>query len=97
VGAAFHTGPGWESVPVFATGTSTFMKPDAAPEVDISPSNGIHSEAIAVDPATWEIVRFTLWATPPVGLPDNAVAFDILHASTPFLKDLPTGRLWSES
>ena len=97
VGAAFHAGPDFETPPILATRTSTTMKPDGQPEVDVTPTPGVHSEAIAVDPATWEIVRFALWATPPRGLPENAVAFDVLHASTPFLRDLPTGRLWSES
>jgi uncharacterized protein DUF4865 len=96
VGAAFHAGPDFGAAPVFATRTSTFLPPDIEPTVDVSPSRGIHSEAIAVDPATWEIVRFTLWATRPSGRPENATAFDVLHASTPFLKDLPTGRLWPE-
>jgi hypothetical protein len=96
VGAAFHAGPDLEARPIFATRTSATMKPDGPPEVDLSPTPGVHSEAIAVDPATWEIVRFTLWAQPPRGLAENAVAFDVLHASTPFLKDLPTGQLWSE-
>jgi hypothetical protein len=87
-------------VPVFATRVITLMPPDVQPNLDTSPASsgaGVHSEAVAVDPATWEIVRFTLWTTPPSGLAGNATAFDILHASTPFLKDLPTGRLWTES
>jgi hypothetical protein len=46
-----------------------------------------------VDPARWEVVRFTLWTTPPPLAPDE-VGYDVLHASTPFLKDLPTGQLW---
>jgi len=96
VGAAFHAGPDLGARPVFATRTLTRMKPDVHPAVDLSPTPGVHSEAIAVDPATWEIVRFTLWAMPPAGLPEGAVAFDVLHASTPLLKELPTGRLWSD-
>jgi hypothetical protein len=94
VGAAFHTGPDFGETPLFATRTTTRLD-DLAPPLPSTP--GIHSEAIAVDPATWEVVRFTLWANPPEVWPENAVAFDVLHASTPFLKDLPTGRLWSES
>lgn len=97
VGAAFHAGPDIDAVPVLATRVITRLVPDVEPAVDLSATTGIHSEAIAVDPATWEVVRFTLWATPPTGLPADATAFDVLHASTPFLKDLPTGRLWTES
>jgi hypothetical protein len=100
IGAAFHPGSAFGAVPVFATRVVTSMPPDVHPSLDTSPVSsgaGVHSEAVAVDPATWEIVRFTLWTTPPSGLPGNATAFDILHASAPFLKDLPTGRLWTES
>jgi hypothetical protein len=58
-----------------------------------SATAGIHWER----PATWEVARFTLGATRPSGLPQNATAFNILDAAAPFLKDLPTGRSWPES
>jgi hypothetical protein len=96
VGAAFHTGPEFGSTPVFATRVLTRLPPDVLPQVDVSATAGIHSEAIAVDPATWEVVRFTLWTEAFEPAPE-ATAFDILHVSTPLLKDLPTGRLWSDS
>jgi len=65
VGAAFHAGTDLGTTPVLATRVVTRLAPEVRPEVDISPSAGMHSEAIAVDPASWEVVRFTLWATPP--------------------------------
>jgi hypothetical protein len=48
---------------------------------------GVHSSAIAVDPARWEVVHFTLWATPePDAVPGTR--YQVLHLSTPGTKDL---------
>jgi hypothetical protein len=98
VGAAFHPGPEFGAPPAFATRTTSLLPPDGepGPALDCTPHGvgaGVHSQAVAVDPARWEVVRFTLWTTPPPLAPDE-VGYDVLHASTPFLKDLPTGQLW---
>jgi hypothetical protein len=48
---------------------------------------GVHSSAIAVDPSRWEVVHFTLWATPePDAVPGTR--YQVLHLSTPGTKDL---------
>jgi hypothetical protein len=99
VGAAFHPGPDFGAVPVFATRSTTLLPPDAepGPALDVTPHGvgaGVHSQAVAVDPARWEVVRFTLWTTPPARIAPDEVAFDVLHASAPYLKELPVGQLW---
>ncbi|TCO46367.1 uncharacterized protein DUF4865 [Kribbella antiqua] len=49
-----------------------------------------HTTAIAVDPARWELVHFTLWATPePPVTPGTR--YQVLHLSTPGIKDLLAG------
>lgn len=94
VGAAFHRGPGFDATPVFATREITHLAPDQEPGplLDVEPrgiTGTVHSQAIAVDPGAWEVVRFTLW-TQPQPVP----GFDVLHVSAPHLGELPTGRLW---
>ena len=99
VGAAFHPGPGFGGRPVFATRTTALLPPDVepGPALDVAPHGvgaGVHSQAVAVDPARWEVVRFTLWTAPPARVAPEETSYDVLHASTPFLKDLPVGQLW---
>ncbi|THC50027.1 DUF4865 family protein [Streptomyces sp. A1499] len=46
----------------------------------------------AVDPRTWETVRFSLWEhEPPQGPGD---VFEVLHVSAPEREELPRGRQW---
>ena len=47
---------------------------------------GVHSSAIAVDPARWELVHFTLWSGEPEIVPGTR--YQVLHLSTPGIKDL---------
>jgi hypothetical protein len=47
---------------------------------------GVHSSAIAVDPARWELVHFTLWSGEPGIVPGTR--YQVLHLSTPGTKDL---------
>ncbi|GAB2637751.1 DUF4865 family protein [Kribbella swartbergensis] len=48
---------------------------------------GVYSSAIAVDPARWEVVQFTLWSSPEPG-PVPGTRYQVLHLSTPGRKDL---------
>ena len=41
---------------------------------------GMHSTALAVDPRTWELVRFTLWADAASG---PGTHYEVLHLSAP--------------
>jgi hypothetical protein len=98
MGVAFHPGPELGAAPTFATRATTRLPPDLepGPVLDVTPhgvGTGVHSQAVAVDPARWEVVRFTLWTTPPARTASDEIAYDVLHASTPYLKDLPTGQL----
>ncbi|WP_433012483.1 DUF4865 family protein [Kribbella sp. CA-294648] len=47
---------------------------------------GVHSSAIAVDPARWELVHFTLWTGEPGIVPGTR--YQVLHLSTPDTKTL---------
>jgi hypothetical protein len=101
VGVAFHRGAEIDAVPVFATRETRPLPPDGAPGaaveravVDVEHADGMHSTAVAVDPLRWEVVRYVLWSRVPDGWDPETTPFDVLHASTPELADLPTGRLW---
>ncbi|WP_432521982.1 DUF4865 family protein [Kineococcus sp. SYSU DK006] len=54
-------------------------------------------EAVALDPARWELVRFSVFDAPPTGgtpVDDAATTvFEVLHASAPRLAALPAGVL----
>jgi hypothetical protein len=53
---------------------------------------GVHSTALAVDTAAWELVHFTLGASPA---PDDArTAYEVLHLSSPHLDALKVGQQW---
>ena len=93
VGAAFHRGPAFGATPVFATRTWRPLTGEA-PEPADGDRPGLHSVAVAVDPHRWETVRFELWAAVPDELDPDATCFDVLHASTPHLRELATGVLW---
>jgi hypothetical protein len=52
----------------------------------------VHSTALAIDTRAWELVHFTLGASPA---PDDArTAYEVLHLSSPRLDDLKEGRQW---
>lgn len=59
---------------------------------DDFPHLGLKAYAVRRD--RWQVVRFTLWAEAPARPAPESTAFDVLHASTPELEGLPTGRLW---
>ena len=52
----------------------------------------MHSAAGGIDPAGWEIVRFTLWAGEPEVDADGNIperdSYEVLHLSAPYLGDL---------
>jgi len=54
---------------------------------------GVHSTALGMDPLTWEVMHFILWAE---SAPDHTagVRYEVLHLSTPQLNDLARGRQW---
>ncbi|MGO4127598.1 DUF4865 family protein [Inquilinus sp. YAF38] len=46
---------------------------------------GVHTAALAVDPQSWELVRFTLWTTAPAA---DGERYQVLHLSTPQLGEI---------
>lgn len=47
---------------------------------------GVHTTALAVDPRSWELVRFTLWTDPAAA--EDAPLYQVLHLSTPQLGEI---------
>ncbi len=102
IGASFTRGPAAAAAPVFATRERRPLADDVPPGEAVARELAVpdpdaaqwHSTAVAVDPATWEVVRYVLWSAVPDAVAPDQVAFDVLHASTPHLEELTTGRLW---
>jgi hypothetical protein len=100
-GAAFHRGPAGgtptaatrelAAIPTGADLVATVER-EVAASADRARLPGVHVTALAIDPARWELVRFTLWALADPDAPGDR--FEVLHLSAPELHDLPTGRLW---
>jgi Domain of unknown function (DUF4865) len=96
-GVAFRRGPAWTDRPIAATRTTRTVPADlalpalideAVAELDRdADAPGLHSGALVVDPATWEMVGFRLWAGPPPAGPGER--YQILHISSPQPDALP--------
>ncbi|MFB8200961.1 DUF4865 family protein [Kitasatospora purpeofusca] len=53
----------------------------------------LHTAAVALDPARWELLRIALWrADAPAGVPGTR--YRVHHLSSPELDRLPVGRHW---
>ncbi|MFT7834740.1 DUF4865 family protein [Saccharothrix sp. BKS2] len=101
VGLAFARGPA--ATPTDATKRTRALPADAdaaeavqAAVEDLGRVEGhpaLHSTAVAVDPARWELVRFSLWSGPPPE-EDGAIRYRVPHLSSPELDDLSAGRHW---
>lgn len=97
VGVAFEAGPARASVPCAATRRTERLPDDEEPALAVSRAlaelrcdvPGMHSTALAVDPRSWELVRFTLWADAASGAGTH---YEVLHLSAPEV--LPVGRHW---
>ncbi len=95
-GLTFAFGPDRRSVPRGATRSRSVLGPAASLPDELARHTervhalagtpGVHSTAIGFDPASWEIVQFTLWesAAPPAG--DER--YEVLHLSSPELDRL---------
>jgi Domain of unknown function (DUF4865) len=96
-GVAFAYGPEHDVVPRAATRRTERLPADEDPAVAVERAladldadvPGTHSTALAVDPASWELVHFTLWADAAEG---PGIHYEVLHLSTP--EELPSGRRW---
>jgi hypothetical protein len=54
----------------------------------------VHTAALAVDPAHWQLMRFVLWGDAVAGDAAATERYEVLHLSAPGLAQLPTGRAW---
>ncbi len=84
-GAPRHATRHTEPVPVDADPTSLV----AEAEADLqrrARQPGIHTIALAVDPRSWELVRFTLWTDPAAA--EDAPFYQVLHLSAPHLGEI---------
>ncbi|MEV5960491.1 DUF4865 family protein [Kribbella sp. NPDC051952] len=90
-------GPDVDQPGVSATKHTVLLEPDVDPAEPVASAvetlrqtaalEGVHSAALAVDPARWELVFFTLWSDPePGSVPGTR--YQVLHLSTPGTKAL---------
>lgn len=99
-GLALQDGPERASAARFATRRVEPVPPSADPTEAVDRAlaalplgERVHSTALAVDTARWELMTFTLWATRPA--PEDGVeSYEVLHVCTPELAKLPQGRHW---
>jgi hypothetical protein len=78
-------------------GLAAFVAAEVAALARHARRDGVHSAALGLDPAAWELVRFTLWepaAVPGDGEDADAERYAVLHLSAPGLAALPAGRRW---
>lgn len=94
LGAGFRTGPASGETPRTATRTLLTLPPGADPGEEtaralgaLRDAPGLHSAAVALDPARWELVLLELWAGRPAE--PRPETFGVLHLSRPGLHLLP--------
>ncbi|WP_395673747.1 DUF4865 family protein [Inquilinus sp.] len=95
-GVACLAGPDRGGVPRHATRHIVPMPAEADPTSPVAEAvadlrrrarqPGVHTAALAVDPRSWELVRFTLW-TDPAAAKDSTL-YQVLHLSTPYLGEI---------
>jgi hypothetical protein len=100
LGLAVEDGPAQAAAVTTATRRLEALAPDADPAQEIERAcralpvdlAGVHTTALAVDTARWELLTFTLWSEPPG--PEHGERYQVLHLSRPELAELPRGRHW---
>ncbi|MCU7821820.1 DUF4865 family protein [Kitasatospora sp. DSM 101779] len=94
IGAGLHAGPAADTPPTTATRTTRSLPPGTDPGEEtaralaaLGDAPGLHTAAVALDPARWELVHFALWADTPPGTPaeGHCTAYRVLHLSRPEL------------
>lgn len=101
IATAFHRGPDFAAVPVFATKRTQYLSDQLPPGPAMGESAavvisqaGVHSHAVALDPNHWNLVHFTLWTQlPDISVQAGTTVYDVLHASTPECGELAVGWL----
>ncbi|WP_274917197.1 DUF4865 family protein [Streptomyces sp. WZ-12] len=79
-----------ELLPEDADPTTAIENATAAHE-ELAHTDGVHSTALGLDPRHWELVHFTLWASPTPESADGE-RYRVLHLSAPGTELLGTGR-----
>jgi hypothetical protein len=57
---------------------------------------GVHTAALAVDPTSWELVRFILWRESVPADEETTECYEVLHLAEPEINALSEGRAWQE-
>lgn len=94
VGLSFSSGPAFGQRVRAATKLALSLGPDdgledLARDRQVSPATttaGLHSTAVVLDPARWELVRFSLWHEPADER--EGTQYEVLHLSAPGLDKL---------
>lgn len=94
-GIACLAGPDRSAIPRYATRRAEPMPEDTDPAALVAEAvtelgrraglASVHTTALAVDPRSWELVRFTLWTRTPVA---DGEPYQVLHLSTPQLGEI---------
>jgi uncharacterized protein DUF4865 len=95
VGLSFTPGPAFGELPRAATKLAVSLAPDddVADVLDrnlrtnlTSTDPGLHATVLVLDPARWEVVRFSLWHDRAHG--SEGIAYEVLRVSAPELDKL---------
>ncbi|GAA3563844.1 DUF4865 family protein [Amycolatopsis ultiminotia] len=99
---AFEPGPEFSAVPRAAGKRVERLPGEVVPGEPIAAAvaelagharrEGVHSAALVVDPRSWELVRYTLWAE--LAPDEDPVRYRVEHVSMPGLAHLRHGRQW---
>ncbi|MEV0189508.1 DUF4865 family protein [Kitasatospora purpeofusca] len=102
IGAGLRRGPAaaGPAGPVAATRLTERLPEDADPAeaveralAELPDHPDLHTAAVALDPARWELLRIALWhAGAPAGA--SGTRYRVHHLSSPELDRLPVGRHW---
>ncbi len=99
LGAGLHRGPA-AGTPVAATRATARLPEGVDPAeaveralAELPDHPDLHTAAVAVDPAAWEVLRIALWCG---AAPDDVpgTRYRVHHLSSPELDRLPVGRHW---
>jgi hypothetical protein len=81
-GLATVAGGARDTTPATASRFTAPFTEDAADLASLRDNENVHTAAVAVDPATWELVRFVLWRHEPE---EAGTRYEVRHLSTPEL------------
>jgi hypothetical protein len=80
-------------VPVHDDGLSAWIEQTAAEAELLAKRDDAHTVALAIDPTSWELVEYALWAeaVPPDVAAAATEQYQVLHISKPEIGELPQG------